>query len=213
MPRAADRETRAYAGAVPDRVVIVRHGRTTYNELGRVNGDPSVDVQLSAAGMAQVAHLRARVAEMPIDLGVRTRFPRTAVTLDILLAGRPVPRVVCPDLDDVRLGVMEGADVEAYRAFRRSGGQDARPEGGESRLDVLARYVRGFRRLLAVGAAMPLVVTHDIPIRFVLNALEGADPLDGPVTAIENGVLYQLSASDLTLAVERMEERLPPAAA
>ncbi|HTI34092.1 MAG TPA: histidine phosphatase family protein [Miltoncostaea sp.] len=198
---------------MPDRVVIVRHGRTTYNELKRVNGDPSVDVQLSAAGMAQVSHLRARVAELPIDLGVRTRFPRTAVTLDILLAGRPVPRVVCPDLDDVRLGVMEGADVEAYRAFRLEGGQEAAPEGGESRMDALARYVRGFRRLLAVRASMPLVVTHDIPIRFVLNALEDADPLEGPVTAIENGVLYQLAASDLTLAVDRMQERLPPAAA
>ena len=51
MPLAADGETRAYAGAVPDRVVIVRHGRTTYNERRRVNGDPSVDVRLSAAGM------------------------------------------------------------------------------------------------------------------------------------------------------------------
>ena len=56
------------------------------------------------------------------------------------------------------------------------------------------------------------MVTHDIPIRFVLNALEDADPLEGPVTAIENGVLYDLAATDLTLAVDRMEERLPPAA-
>jgi broad specificity phosphatase PhoE len=198
---------------VPDRVVIVRHGRTTYNDLRRVNGDPAVDVRLTAAGMAQVARLRSRVAAMPIDLGVCTRFPRTAVTLDILLAGRDVPRVVCPALDDVRLGEMEGADVEAYREFRRAGGPGARPEGGESRLDVLERYARGFRRVLAVPARMPLVVTHDIPIRFVLNALEGADPLDGPVRAIENGVLYTLSASDLTRAIDRMEARLPPSAA
>jgi probable phosphoglycerate mutase len=213
MPRPAEGETRAYAGALPDRIVIARHGRTTYNDRRRVNGDPAVDVRLTAAGMAQVARLRARVRDMPIDLGVRTRFPRTAVTLDILLAGRDVPRVVCPDLDDVRLGEMEGADVEAYRAFRRAGGPAARPPGGESRLDVLGRYARGFRRLLAVPARMPLVITHDIPIRFVLNALEDADPLDGPVRAIENGVLYTVSASDLTRAVERMEARLPPSAA
>jgi broad specificity phosphatase PhoE len=213
MPRPAEGETQAYAGAVPDRVVIVRHGRTTYNDRRRVNGDPAADVRLTAAGMAQVARLRSKVEAMPIDLGVRTRFPRTAVTLDILLAGRDVRRLVCPDLDDVRLGVLEGADVDEYRAFRQAGGHGARPEGGESRLDVLARYVRGFRRLLAVRARMPLVVTHDIPIRFVLNALEDADPLEGPVTAIDNGVLYQLTATDLTRAVDRMEERLPPAAA
>ena len=217
MPRPAGREIRvarrAYAGGVPDRVVIVRHGRTAYNDLHRLNGDPSVDVRLTAAGLAQVARLRPRVAALPIDLGVRTRFPRTAVTLDILLAGRRPPRVVCPDLDDIRLGEFEGADVEAYREFRCVHGQDARPEGGESRLDALARYVRGLRRILALDARTPLVVTHDIPIRFVLNALEQADPLDGPVTAIENGVLYDLSASDLTRAVDRMEERLPSAAA
>jgi len=213
MPRPAEGETRAYAGTVPDRVVIVRHGRTTYNDRRRVNGDPSVDVRLTAAGMAQVARLRARVAGMPIDLGVRTRFPRTAVTLDILLAGRAVRRVICRDLDDVRLGVLEGTDVDEYRAFRQAGGHGARPEGGESRLDVLARYVGGFRRLLAVRAAMPLVVTHDIPIRFVLNALEDADPLEGPVTSIDNGVLYELTATDLTRAVDRMEERLRTAAA
>ncbi len=198
---------------MPERVVIVRHGRTTYNELHRLNGDPAVDVRLTAAGMAQVAHLRPRVAALPIDLGVRTRLPRTGVTLDILLAGREVPRVICPDLDDVRLGEFEGADVEAYRAFRREHGQDARPEGGESRLDVLARYVRGFRRILALEARLPLVVTHDIPIRFVLNALQDADPLEGPVTAIDNGVLYDLTASDLTRAIDRMHARLPRAAA
>ena len=60
---------------------------------------------------------------------------------------------------------------------------------------------------------MPLVVTHDIPIRFVLNALEDADPLEGPVTSIDNGVLYELTATDLTRAVDRMEERLRTAAA
>ena len=81
----------------------------------------------------------------------------------------------------MRLGELEGADVDEYRAFRDAGGQARARAGGESRLDVLARYVRGFRRLLAVRARMPLVVTHDIPIRFVLNALQGADPLEGPV--------------------------------
>ena len=40
-----------------------------------------------------------------------------------------------------------------------------------------------------------------------------ADPLEGPVTAIGNGVLYDLEATDLARAVDRMQARLPPAAA
>ena len=197
---------------MPDSVAVVRHGRTTYNNARLLNGDPAVDVRLSAAGIAQVAALRPRIARMPIDLGVCTRFRRTRHTLDLLLAGRAVPRAVCPELDDVRLGEFEGAGVEDYRAWRRDHGMDERPIGGESRLEVLARYARGVERLLAVRARMPLVVTHDIPIRFILNAMGGHDPLDGPVEAVENGVLYIIEAADLTRALAVMKDRLPPSA-
>ena len=197
---------------MPDSVAVVRHGRTTYNTARRLNGDPAVDVRLSAAGIAQVAALRPRIAHLPIDLGVCTRFRRACHTLDLLLAGRAVPRAVCPELDDVRLGEFEGAGVEDYRAWRRDHGMDERPIGGESRLEVLARYARGVGRLLAVRARMPLVVTHDIPIRFILNAMGGHDPLDGPVEAVENGVLYIIEAADLTRALAVMKDRLPPSA-
>jgi broad specificity phosphatase PhoE len=83
--------------------------------------------------------------------------------------------------------------------------------GGESRFHTLARYARGLERLLAVSARMPLVVTHDIPIRFILNALAGADPLDGPVRNVGNGSLTVLSATDLTRALEVMRQHLPRA--
>ncbi len=87
---------------------LVRHGGTDYNAARRLNGDPSVPVHLTDQGREQVALLRERVAAMPVDLGVRTRFPRTGQTIGILLEGRDVPVVVCPDLDDVRLGEFEG---------------------------------------------------------------------------------------------------------
>ena len=196
---------------MPDSFAFVRHGRTTYNATGRLNGDPAVDVRLDAAGIAQVAALRPVVARLPIDLGVHTRFPRTRQTLDLLLIGRDVPRVACPELDDVRLGEFEGAGVEAYRAWRRANGPAARPEGGESRLDVLARYARGVERLLTVSARMPLVVTHDIPIRFILNAVRGSNPIDGPVRNVENGSLTVLSATDLARALSVMRQHMPRA--
>jgi broad specificity phosphatase PhoE len=168
-------------------------------------------VRLDAAGIAQVWALRPAIARLPIDLGVHTRFPRTRRTLDLLLVGRDVPRAVCPELDDVRLGEFEGAHVEAYRAWRRANGPADRPEGGESRLDALARYARGVERLLAVSARMPLVVTHDIPIRFIRNALGGSNPLDGPVRNVENGSLAVLTATDLTRALVVMREHMPRA--
>jgi probable phosphoglycerate mutase len=186
----------------------VRHGGTDYNAGGRLNGDPSVPVHLTDQGRAQVAELRDHIAGMPIDLGVRTRFPRTEQTIAILLEGRDVPVVVCADLDDVLLGEFEGQSVDDYRRFRDENGQEARPPGGESRRDALGRYARGFARLLGVEAEAPLVVTHDIPIRFLANAIRGEDPLDGPVHAIANASLMTVGEDELRRGVAAMEERL-----
>ena len=193
----------------PRQFALVRHGRTEYNLQRRLNGDPTVPVALSAEGREQVEALKPRIDGLEVDLGVHTRFPRTRQTLALLLAGRDVPRVVCPDLGDVHLGRFEGAPVEEYRAFRREHGMAGRPPGGgESRLDVLARYARGFARLAEVRAAAPLTVTHDIPIRFLANAVAGADPLDGPVTAIPNASLMIVSEDELRRGIAAMHARL-----
>lgn len=196
----------------PRTFVLVRHGRTDYNALHRLNGDPSVPVSLDEVGRGQVEALRPTIAARPIDLAVHTRFPRTVQTLDLLLAGRAVPRVRCPDLDDVALGEFEGASADAYRTWRLAHPQDTRPAGGESRVDALIRYVRGFERLVGSSARMPLVVTHDIPIRFLANALTGDDPLDGPVTAVANASVMVVEEADLHRAIGVMRERVPPEA-
>ena len=187
---------------------LVRHGGTDYNLASRLNGDPSVPVHLTEQGREQVALLRDRVADMPIDLGVRTRFPRTEQTIAILLEGHDVPVVVCADLDDVLLGEFEGRSVEDYRRFRDENGQEARPRGGESRLDALARYTRGFERLLEVDARAPLVVTHDIPIRFLANAIAGEDPLEGSVHVVANASHLTVGEADMRRGVAAMRERL-----
>lgn len=193
----------------PREFVLVRHGRTDYNALHRLNGDPAVTVSLDDVGRAQVQELRDALAGRGFDLGVHTRFGRTVETLDLLLAGRDVRRVECPDLDDVALGAFEGASADEYRTWRRAHPQDERPPGGgESRMDVLVRYVRGLERLLACPARAPLVVTHDIPIRFVANALAGDDPLDGRVTAVANASPLVVREPDLVRAVAAMRGRV-----
>lgn len=193
----------------PRDFTLVRHGRTDYNALHTLNGDPAVPVSLDETGREQVEALRAQLAGRSFDLAVHTRFRRTVETLDILLAGRTVRRVECADLDDVGLGVFEGASADAYRTWRRAHPQDTRPDGGgESRMDALVRYVRGFERLVASAAAAPLVVTHDIPIRFVANAVAGDDPLDGRVTAVANASVLVVSEPDLMHALVTMRGRV-----
>ena len=192
---------------------LVRHGETDYNAARRLNGDPSVPIPLNATGLAQVEALRSRMAALPLDLGVCTRFPRARQTKGILLDGRDVPRVICPDLDDVGLGDFEGAPVTEYRACRDEYGPVARPPGGgESRIDALTRYVRGFESVLGRGERFPLIVTHDIPIRFLRNAIADDDPISGPIRSIDNASLLVVTEAELRHGVEVMRRRLPAAA-
>jgi broad specificity phosphatase PhoE len=189
---------------------LVRHGRTTFNDQGLVNGDPRMPVELDEVGRSQCLALRASLAGRDFDLAIRTRFQRTGESLALILDGRGVPVVVYPELDDVRLGIFEGGPIDAYRAWRRTHRPEEPPPGeGESRIDALYRYMRGFERMLGEeDAGRVLAVLHDVPIRCMLNAVTGADPLDGPVTRVENAEVHDLGEVDVERALGAMRDRL-----
>lgn len=189
---------------------LVRHGRTTYNNQGLVNGDPQVAVHLDDVGREQCLAIRGTLAPRHFDLAVHTRFPRTRESLALILDGRTVPIAVYPELDDVRLGVFESRPVAEYREWRHTHPVEEPPPGeGESRVDALYRYMRGFERMLAQDEAdHVLAVIHDVPIRFMLNGVEGADPLDGPVRAVANAEIHVLTGTDLERGLAAMRDRL-----
>ncbi|MCC6830597.1 MAG: histidine phosphatase family protein, partial [Thermoleophilia bacterium] len=138
---------------------LVRHGRSDYNRLGLVNGDPTVAVSLDPEGEEQCRRLAAQLAGEDFDLAVRTRFARTAQSLAIILDNRDVPVAVYPELDDVHLGIFEGRPVEEYRAWRRAHGPDEHPPGeGESRVGALYRFAAGFTRMADEEAGRVLAV-------------------------------------------------------
>ncbi len=194
---------------------LIRHGQTTYNAVHRLNGDPAVPVHLDAIGRAQCAARAAELADRAFAVAVHTAFVRTQESLDILLAGRDVPRISIPELGDVRLGVFEGRPAGEYRIWRAGRLPDDRPAGGESRIDALTRYVAGAQRLLELDAHAVLAVLHDVPIRFILNAANGDDPIDGPIQGIANMEMTVIDRPALEAALQVMRARigLAPAAA
>jgi broad specificity phosphatase PhoE len=188
---------------------LLRHGRTGYNARGLVNGDPSVVVELDDEGLIQARAARDLLAGRDVDLAIHTRFPRTRQTLGILVAGRSIPIRVYPELDDVHLGIFEGRPVAEYREWRRTHTPTDLPPGeGESRVDALYRYVRGFERMVEEDAEHILAVLHDVPIRFLLNGAQGTDPLDGPVLAVANAELHMLNEPMMHRALAVMRDRL-----
>ena len=171
-----------------------------------MNGDPAVGVPLTAQGVEEARRLGVQVRELPLGVGVHTRFGRTRRTLETALEGREVPLVEEPLLDDIYLGDLEGRSIDDYRAWKRAHTRADRFPGGESLDEAALRYARGYRRLLELPGEAALVVFHEIPLRYALNAAAGSDQLDAPIRELPNGTPYLFSEGALARAAERVEE-------
>jgi broad specificity phosphatase PhoE len=189
--------------------VLSRHAHSTLNLEGRVNGDPSVDVPLTDDGRAQARRLGEQLANMPLELCVHTRFRRTRDTAEGILHGREVPLHEEPLLDDIDVGELEGETLAAYRAWKADHDRADRFPGGESLDEAARRYGLAFRALLERSEQAVLVVCHEIPIRYALNAASGSDELDGPVHAIPNATPYLFDEDALARAARRLAQITP----
>jgi broad specificity phosphatase PhoE len=185
---------------------LLRHAHSTLNAEGRVNGDPTVQVPLTPEGRAEAERAGHQLTEVGFELCVHSRFGRTRETADALLLGRDVPRLEEPLLDDVDVGDLEGATIEEYRAWKRAHARDEAFPGGESLDDCARRYARAFRLLLARPERTIVVVCHEIPVRYALNAAAGSDDLDGPEHRIPNATPYLFDGVALERAAARIEQ-------
>jgi probable phosphoglycerate mutase len=186
--------------------VLTRHAHSALNVASRVNGDPSVPVPLTADGKAEAEQLGHQLAGIPLDLCVHTRFGRTQETADEALRGRDVPRVEEPLLDDIDVGDLEGVTLEEYRAWKRNHTRKDPFPGGESLDDAALRYARALERLLARSEQTLLVVCHEIPVRYAVNAAAGSNDLDGPEHSIPNATPFLFDELALARAAVRIRE-------
>ena len=185
-------------------IVLTRHAHSTLNLTDRVNGDPSVPVTLTADGRAQADQLGHQLAELPLELCVHTRFGRTQETADEVLRGRVVPRVEERLLDDIDVGDLEGKTLDEYRAWKREHTRSDPFPGGESLDDAARRYALAYERLLERSEQTLLVICHEIPVRYALNAAAGSDDLDGPEHSIRNATPYLFDEDALARAAARI---------
>jgi broad specificity phosphatase PhoE len=180
--------------------VLARHAESVLNHENRVNGDPRVRAPLTERGREEAALLGLEVRGLLLDACVHTRFGRTLETARIALEGRDVPVVEDELLDDVRVGELEGLSVDEYRAWKREHLRSDRFPGGESLDEAARRYAEAFRRLLELPYERVLVVCHEIPIRYALNAAGHSDDLDAPVHAIPNATPFMFDERRLAEA-------------
>ena len=184
--------------------VLTRHAESTLNFEQRVNGDPAVPVSLTEKGREEAHLLGQQLRHVRIDLCIYTRFGRTRETAEIALERRDVPFEVEPLLDDIDIGELEGVTLEEYRAWKREHVRSDDFPGGESLDDAALRYAAAFKKLLARPERSILVVMHEIPVRYAINAADGSHELDGPARQLANATPYLFDENALGRAVERI---------
>ena len=187
-------------------VILARHGQSELNLTRHVNGDPSVPVALTEQGEAEARRLGEALAGVRLDLCVHSRFERTRRTAELALAGWGVPLREEPLLDDIDVGELEGRTIDDYRAWKLEHTREDAFPGGESLNDSARRYAGAYERLLARAERRILVVCHEIPVRYAINAATGSDDLDAPAHEIGNCIPHLFDEDGLSRAVDRIRE-------
>ena len=171
-------------------VALVRHGRTAWNDAGRMQG--RADVPLSEAGRLQVLgwRLPAALAAAHFVASPLARACETAALLGV----QRVP--VDAALIEMDWGAWEGETLEGLRALHGSAfavqsarGLDFRPPGGESPRDVQQRITAWLVR--SGDRRAPLVaVTHQGVIRAIMAWLTGWDMIGKAPVRLADDVVH-----------------------
>jgi broad specificity phosphatase PhoE len=189
-------------------LLLARHGQSLFNVDRVVNGDPALDRGLSPLGMEEAHKLHGQIAGISIDLCVVSEFPRAQQTARLALEGRDdIPWEVDHDLNDIRIGELEGQTLDDYREWKLAHEHSDPFPGGESLDDAAHRYAAAYERLLRRDEDTILCVCHEIPVRYAINAAAGSPDVDGPIHVIANATPYVFDAAGLERAIRRLAAR------
>jgi broad specificity phosphatase PhoE len=161
------------------RLILARHGRTAANVTKALDSRPP-GMPLDAVGLAQADALGRRLANEPVTAVYASRATRAQQTAAPVAAAHGLDVVVVDGLQEVFIGDLEGRDdpesrerfEETYRAWNR-GELDAHLPGGESALDLRARFLPAIDAIRATTSGTVVLVSHGAAIRVAVGALLG----------------------------------------
>jgi broad specificity phosphatase PhoE len=187
-----------------DAIILARHGESELSVVGRTNGDPGTPCALTDTGREQARRLGHLLRGDDLGLCVVSEFQRAQETADLALESRDVPRLVLPELNDIRFGDFEGHALTEYRAWAHAHApEEPAPGGGDSRAETVRRYIRAYRMILARPEETILVVAHGLPVRYVLDAVAGSNPA-AAVEQVPYAEPFRLTVDELETAVDRL---------
>jgi broad specificity phosphatase PhoE len=185
-------------------LLLARHGFAGSNR-NDVASSAVPGEGLTAEGVEQARALAGLLAGTEISLAAATELARTQETLQLALAGHPVPTIVVPELNEIRFGSFDGGPLAEYRAWAAASQPSERAPGdGESRADAAARFARGLRVLLARDERAVLVVGHALPLRYIVDAAVGLVPAPR-MAPVQHAHPFHLRRDDVVRAADVLE--------
>lgn len=166
-------------------ILLLRHGETTWNREGRMQG--WAPTPLTDRGREQARRAGAAIADAyGVDRIVASDLRRTReTTAELLSAGLDVEPTFDRQWRERSFGDLQGLTVEevfeGYPEYSllHSGAAGARatPPNGESLIDTRQRVIDGWDELVAEGSPdeTVLVVTHGGPLFLLLAHVRGQD--------------------------------------
>lgn len=154
---------------------LVRHGQSTWNEIGRIQGKQ--DPPLSALGRRQATTLANALRNLPLDAVYSSPQQRARMTADPTAGDHNLPVTTVEGLAEIDHGFWEGlteAQIQqrfgiSFYTWLRRPSQTLMP-GGEHTLAVQLRVLGAWRGIVAQNAGHNnvLVVSHDIPLKVIV---------------------------------------------
>lgn len=200
------------APALPGRVSgglhLVRHGQSTWNVLGRVQGQND-EAELTALGLAQAASVGQLLTGFPVGRLLTSDLRRAVQTAQIIGEAMGLAPIETSLLREQGLGVLEGLDTAlasqewdraAARAFAEYGepvpATAIRLPGGESMRDVLGRIGGLLASPWVTDASGDVImVSHGDTIRIILAHLLGDDFDELEWRPVGNGEVHSIYRS------------------
>lgn len=183
------------------RLLLVRHGESEWNALGRLQGQ--ADPPLSKLGRRQAAHAAARLVDQGIDLIVSSDLERARDTAAALATSIGLPVQTREDLREVDLGSWTGISrdqverdaPELWRRWREDGVEGW--EGGEKYADAMVRIAGAVTALATAHQGETVVaVSHGGSIRLVTCHLLGMPASEvGRIMSIGNASITEFQVS------------------
>jgi alpha-ribazole phosphatase len=187
-------------------LIIARHALAGSNE-NALASCAAPGEGLTRAGVEQARVLGRLLEHEDIALGVATDLRRTHETLELALAGRDLPRIVVPELNEIHFGSFDAGRLSAYRDWAGSETPTVpAPGGGESRAQAAARFARGLRLVLGRAEESALVIGHALGVRYILDAANGLVPASLMMAPVEHATPHRLTADEAVTAAELLEQ-------